>query len=171
MKNTESILSEYVYQTFLIEICKVCDEIYLREKKVIDLTFREKEELAQISFEFLADILKEVSKGNCFEYLVNKKKYLQFLKFAKKKYKEDLFVKYFLLHHISEGKLSQRNFLHFFTTALLKVLKYLEEELEIKSVNPKILRIAAIVTPLINFSNILKMEMKKGTKNKISYIG
>ena len=169
--NKENLLSEYVYQSFLIEICKVCDEIYLRERKIVKLTFKEKEELARFSFEFLANILKEISNGNGFEYLVNKKKYLQFLNFVKKKYKEDLFVKYFLLHHISEGKLNQKNFLHFFTIAILKLLKQFEEELEIKKVNLKLLRIAAIVAPLINFSNILKKEIKKRRKTKISYIG
>ena len=160
MQEIEIELNELIYQNFLIEICKICDEIYLKEKKFVDLTFEEKENLAIEAFEFLAQILDDISNGKKY-YFINKKKFRDFCIAINKKIEEDLFCKYYILHSIRVGKLS-KNFGKYLTIAVLMVLKKKGQPFEISKISKEILRIAAIISPLVNFGEMLRKEIKKG---------
>ena len=161
MPKIEIELNELLYQNFLIQICKICDEIYLREGKIVDLTFKEKERLALKAFNFLANSLEDVSQDK-FHYFVHRKKFKEFCRIVKEKLEKDTFSKNFILAHISEGKLKKENFIKYLTIAILKILKMEERNFEVFEINKEILRLASIVAPIVNFSEILKREIKKG---------
>ena len=160
MPKIEIELNELIYQNFLIEICRICDEIYSKEKKVVDLNFKEKEKLALEAFEFLAQLLDEVYKSKKY-FFVNRKKFRDFCISIEKKIENDLFCKYYVLKSISQGKLD-KNFQKHLTISVLKVMKKKNVKFEISEIDKDILRTAVVIAPLVNFAEILRKEIKKG---------
>jgi hypothetical protein len=163
MENVEKLeieLNQLIYQNFLIEICRICDEIYLREQRVVDLTFSEKEELAYQAFEFLAQLLEEASKLKK-DFFVNRKKFGVFCKVVNKMTHDDLFCKYYLFDSILKGKLD-KNFRKHLAIAVLKVLEKSEKSFDTRNIDKNVLRVAVIISPLVRFSEILKREIKRG---------
>lgn len=160
MEKFEIELNQLIYQNFLIEICRICDEVYLREGKVVDLTFPEKEELARQVFEFLAQLLEEASKLKKY-FFVNRRKFGLFCRVVDEMSKRDLFCRYFLLDSVSKGKLG-KDFRKHLTIAVLKVLEKSGKDFDVRNIDKSVLRIAAVISPLVRFSQILKREIKRG---------
>ena len=164
-------IEDLLYQKFLLQICKICDDIYFTEKKILEIPFDEKERMAEEMLEFVAyslnnlksSLVRVKKKPRDFD-----KKLEKFSKILSKKADEDKFVKFVLLKYILERRVEVKKIpsnMALATLALLtkdKRVTLKELSKEIRRIKPFTLRVAALISPFIELYKKLQDEVRGG---------
>ena len=167
----EIALEDFLYQKFLLEICKTCDDIYFTKRKVVKIPFDEKQRMAEEMLEFVAfalnnlktSLIKIKNKPKDFE-----ERFLKLAKFLNKKASRDDFINFVLLRYILQGKVQASKIPSSLAKAAFVLLSKGEKE-DFKNLEKRVrkikiftLRVAALVCPFVELYEKLREEVKKG---------
>lgn len=163
-------IEDFLYQKFLLQICKICDDIYSEEKRPVGIPFIEKQRMAEEMLDFIGYALNNL-KGSLLKIEKPKdwnKKLKEFTKSLSNKAERDRFSKFVLFNYILEKKVPVKRVpscLAFATLVLLakgEPLNFEKLEEKVKRVKPFTVRIAALISPFIDLHGKLQKEIKKG---------
>lgn len=185
-------IEDFLYQKFLLQICKVCDDIHFFEGKALKISFEEKERMAEEMLTFVAHALNNLEKGSLLRIKKKPKDFKKRLedlsRAVEKKVGKDRFTRFVLLDYIMERKVKLKKITDNLTLSIIALLtkdnpmKFEEVEKKVRKVKPFTLRVAALVCPFVELYDELKRKIReegleleivkeKVERDTLSYIG
>ena len=185
-------IEDFLFQKFLLQICKICDDIYFFEGKMIKIPFEEKERMAEEMLTFIAHALNSLEKGSLVKLKKKpkdfRKKFKELTKAVEKKAGKDRFTRFVLLDHIMQRKIRVKKISDNLTLSIIALLtkdtpmNFEEIERRVKKIEPFFLRVAALICPFVELYDDLKKKIEeegieikvlkeKVEKETLSYIG
>jgi len=185
-------IEDFLFQKFLLQICKICDDIYFFEGKMIKIPFEEKERMAEEMLTFIAHALNNLEKGSLIKLKKKprnfKKKLKELSKAIEKRAGKDRFTRFVLLDYIMGRKIQVKKISDNLTLSIMALLtkdtpmNFEEIEKRVKRIEPFLLRVAALICPFVELYDDLKKKIEeegieikvlkeKVEKETLSYIG
>jgi len=185
-------IEDFLFQKFLLQICKICDDIYFFEGKMIKIPFEEKERMAEEMLTFIAHALNNLEKGSLIRLKKKprnfKKKLKELSKAIEKRAGKDRFTRFVLLDYIIGRKIQVKKISDNLTLSILALLtkdtpmNFEEIEKRVKKIEPFFLRVAALICPFVELYDDLRKKIEeegieikvlkeKVEKETLSYIG
>lgn len=160
---------ELVFQKILLDIYKICDEIYFRENKKIDMPPNQKEKVANEVMDFLEYILGNMGTPLLrFKKKPAKKEMNELFNTLSQKIEKDVFSKYLLSRYVADKKIKPKNMPNYLTVSALillskgKPVDLTRAKKRMERIKPIMVRVACLISPFIELHEKIQKEIEKG---------